>query len=428
MMAYTIETVNSCTKKLTFSFEQLDLSKQIKSAVKEKQKTSSLKGFRKGKAPMSVVEQLFGPQLETEALNKFVQDEFYEAVQKEELKVVGYPAFENMNYEPGKSVSFDAKVEIFPDFKLKKMDGYSFSKDKVELDEDEVQKLTKSKLESKAEMVEVEDSARALENGLFAVMNFQGTTEDGEKPENMKGEEFLLEIGSDQFIPGFEEGMIGMKAGDKKVLETTFPDSYHVEELKNAKVVFDVELLEIKEKRFPELSDELAKELGFDSVVDMDKKHRTTLESQKDRASQEKLQQEILEKIVEDNEFDVPVALLAQQQDHLKKDLEKNLRSQGFNDQMVEEYFTKWSDDMTAKAEFQVRSGLILDSLAKEYGIETSDSDLDEKIAETAAQSGLEPDKIREYYTSNANMKNNMMYAIKEEKTFKKLIESLKVS
>jgi trigger factor len=428
MMAYTIETVNSCTKKLTFSFDQLDLSKQIKTAVKEKQKSSSLKGFRKGKAPMSVVEQLFGPQIETEALNKFVQDEFYEAVQKEELKVVGYPSFENMNYEAGKSVSFDAKVEIFPEFKLKKMDDYSFSKEKVELVEDEVQELTKSKLESKTEMVEVEDSTRTLENGLFAVMNFQGTTEDGEKPENMKGEEFLLEIGSNQFIPGFEEGMIGMKSGDKKTLETTFPDSYHVEELKNAKVIFDVELLEIKEKRFPELTDDLAKELGFESVVDMDKKHRTTLESQKNRASQEKLQQEILEKIVEDNKFDVPVALLAQQQDHLKKDLENNLKSQGFNEQMMEEYFSKWADDMTAKAEFQVRSGLILESLAKEYGIETSDSDLEEKITETAAQSGLEPDKIREYYTSNANMKNNMMYAIKEEKTFKKLIENLKVS
>lgn len=428
MMAYTIENVNSCTKKLTFNFEQLDLSKQVQTAVKEKQKTSSLKGFRKGKAPMSVVEQLFGPQIETEALNKFVQDEFFEAVKKEDLRVVGYPAFENMKYEAGKSVSFDAKVEIFPEFTLKDMSGYSFTKEKVDLDDEEVEKLAKSKLESKAEMVEVEDSAKTLENGLFAVMNFQGTTAEGEKPENMKGEEFLLEIGSNQFIPGFEEGMIGMKSGDKKTIETTFPDSYHVEELKNAKVNFDVELLEIKEKRFPEMSDELAKEFGFESVDDMNEKNRTTLLSQKERAAQEKLQQEILEKIVEDNKFDVPMALLAQQQDHLRKDLEGNLKNQGFNEQMMEEYFTKWSDDMTAKAEFQVRSGLILDGLGKEYGIETSDSDLDEKIAETAAQSGLEPDKIREYYTSNANMKNNMMYAIKEEKTFKKLIESLKVS
>ena len=113
MMSYTIENVNSCTKKLTFNFEQLDLSKQIQTAIKEKQKSSSLKGFRKGKAPMSVVEQLFGPQIETEALNKFVQDEFFEAVKKEDLRVVGYPAFENMKYESGKSISFDEKLKFF---------------------------------------------------------------------------------------------------------------------------------------------------------------------------------------------------------------------------------------------------------------------------------------------------------------------------
>ncbi len=427
-MSYTVKSVNGCTKKLEFNFATLDLTKEIKAAVVRKQAQTNMKGFRKGKAPLAMVEQVYGPQIESDALNQFVQTQLFEAVNTEKLKTVGYPQFENVKYDSGKSVSFDAVVEVFPEIKLGDYSGLSFKKDKVEVTAEDMDKLTKNYLGSKAEMNEVADAGAKLAKGQFAVFNFEGVKEDGSRPENMKGSEYLLEIGSGQFIPGFEDGMIGMKKGEKKNILLTFPADYHATELQNAKVTFEVELLEIKEKKYPELNDEMAKEFGYESVADFNEKNKKNMLAQKERQANEKLHQEILEKLVKENKFDVPATLIQNQVKYLQDDLAKNLKSQGFNDAMVEEYFKRWATDVTSKAEFQVRSGLILDHLANEYKIETSESDFNKKIEESAAQAGMDVETVKKYYSANSNIKNNLMYAIREEKTFEELKKKMKIA
>ena len=149
-----------------------------------------------------------------------------------------------------------------------------------------------------------------------------------------------------------------------------------------------------KEKKYPELNDELVKEFGFESVEAFDKKNRESLLDQKTKASEEKLNQEIIEALVKENEFDVPQSLVEQQEEFLKNDLKNSLTQKGFNEQMMEEYFEKWGDDLKVKAIFQVRSSLILDQLAKTYNVETDNSDLDQKIEETAKSSGMKKEEI----------------------------------
>ncbi len=427
-MSYTVKSVNGCTKKLEFNFATLDLSKEIKQAVVRKQATTNVKGFRKGKAPLSMVEQVYGPQIESDALNSFVQSQLFEAVTKEKFKTVGYPAFENVKYDAGKSVSFDAVVEVFPEIKLADYSGYSFKKDSAEVTAEDMDKLTKNYLGSKAEMTEVTDAKAALKKGDFAVFNFEGVKADGSRPENMKGSEYLLEIGSGQFIPGFEDGMVGMKKGEKKNILLTFPADYHATELQNAKVTFECELLEIKEKKFPVLNDELAKEFGYESVADFNEKNKKNLAAQKERQAAEKLHQDILEKLVNENKFDVPATLVQNQEKYLQEDLAKNLKGQGFNDSMVAEYFERWKGDINTKANFQVRSGLVLDHLAQEFKIETSEADFNKKLEESAAMAGIDVETVKKYYSSNEQIKNNMMYAIREEKTFEALKKKIKVS
>lgn len=426
-MSYQVENVNGCTKKIIFNFESLDLTTEIKNELIKKQRSVSLKGFRKGKAPLSVVEKMYRPQVENDALNSFIQNQLYEAITKEDLRVVGYPNFENMKYEPSKSVSFDAIVEIFPEVELKDMSGLSFSKDKVVVEDSDVEDTKKNYLNSKAEMSEVKDENQALDKGLFAVMNFQGEMPNGEKPENMKGEEFLLEIGSGQFIPGFEDQMVGMKKGETKTIEVTFPEDYQAADLQNAKVKFEIELLEIKEKNYPEFTDELAKEFGYESVADFTEKNKKNLLDQRDRAAKQKLNQEILEKLVEENSFDIPVALVAQQENHLREDVKRTLTQQGFNDEMVKDYFDKWQGDLTKKAEFQVRSGLILDSIAKANNVEANQEDYEAKLNEVAASSGIELAQIKSFYDKDERMKNNLMFAIREEKTFEAIYTKVNV-
>lgn len=425
-MSYQVENINGCTKKLVFNFEGVDLSNQIEQALKEKQKSSNLKGFRKGKAPLNFVKQVYGAQVENDALYRFISEEFYKAVQEENLRAVGYPAFGDTKYE-NDNVSFEATVEIFPEFEVKDYSSYEFKKQDDAVTEKDFEELKNRYLAPKAEMIEVTDENKTLENGLFAVFNFEGEKPDGTRPENMKAEEFLLEIGSGQFIPGFEEGMIGLKKGEKKTIDVTFPGEYHEAELRDMKVKFDVELLEIKERKVPELNDELAKEFGFESAEDFDTKNRERLVAQKKREADMGLHEEILKKLVEENPFDIPKALVDQQKGAVREDLGANLRQQGFDEKMTEQYFEKWDEDITQKAEFQVRSGLILDSISKKYEIEATEDDLDKKIEEMASQSGMEKDQLASYYKSNESVKSNVMYAIREEKTFEKLIADMKV-
>ena len=213
-----------------------------------------------------------------------------------------------------------------------------------------------------------------------------------------------------------------------KTIDVTFPSDYHEEDLRDAKVKFDVEILELKEQVTPELTDELVKEFGFETVDEFKTKNKERLVEQKKREVQSALQEQILKKLVEDNSFDVPKVLVDQQKQSVKDELGANLKQQGFNDQMLEVYFEKWADDIAQKAEFQVRSGLILEQLAKKYDIKSEEADLDAKIEEMAKQAGMEKDQVEKYYKSNENVKNNLMYAIREEKTFDKLISEMKVS
>jgi trigger factor len=427
-MSYIIENVNGCTKKLVFNFDKVDLSKEIKEALVAKQSSSNLKGFRKGKAPLEMVQKLFGPQVENDALYRFISDQYYQAVKKENIRAVGYPQFGNTKYESGKTVAFEATVEIIPDFELKDYSKYSFKKEAETVTEEDFETLKKNHLSQKAEIAEVTDAGHKLAKGDFAVFNFEGEKADGSKPENMKAQEYMLEIGSGQFIPGFEDGMIGLKKGEKKDIKVTFPADYHEEALKNAPVIFHVELLEIKQKNLPEFTDELAKTFGYESVGDFTTKNKERMAVQKKREVASKLQQQILEKLIEENQFEVPKALIDDQKESVKQELSQNLKQQGFNDQMIGLYFERWDADVTTKALFQVRSGLILDKLARKYNIESTEADVDTKIEEMVAQSGMKKDEISKFYKSNENIKRNLMYAIREEKTFASLMKDMKVS
>ncbi|MFN8369442.1 MAG: trigger factor [Bacteriovoracaceae bacterium] len=426
-MSYQVEQVNGCTKKFLFKYEQVDLTKQVESALVEQQKKSNLKGFRPGKAPLDLVKKFYGGEVEGKAIEKFISQEYYNAIEKEGIHPVGYPNFLNSKIENSegsannKKISFEVVVEIFPNITIKDFSKLSFKKEDETISAADIEKTKKMMFKSKAQMVEVNDVA--LKDGLFAVLNFQGEKENGEKPEEMKGEEFLLEIGSKTFIPGFEDQLIGMKAKEKKDITVTFPSDYHMAELKNAKVKFHVELLEVKEQKYPEINDELVKEFGYESVSDFNEKTEKNLSYQKKRTVAENLNREILDKLVTENSFDIPSAMVANQEKHVKEDLKNNLLRQGFKEEHLAEYYEKWKEDITQKATYQIKTGLILDKLGKDFSIEVTDADFDEKFKEMGEMAGpkVKIEDVKKYYNSNTNLKNNLLYAIREEKTLKKI-------
>ncbi|MDA8793233.1 trigger factor [Bacteriovoracaceae bacterium] len=426
-MNYKVEEVNGCTKKLVFSCQDVDLSTEIEKALKSKQKTVNLKGFRKGKAPLSVVEKMYGEQAKQDAIGSYVAKEFYKAIEEEKIEPLGYPRFANTDFKDS-TITFEATIEIYPEIEIKDYSSLAFSKDDDNVSADEVEKYRESLISSRATIEEVKDKEAKIENGQFAIFNFEGEKEDGEKPENMKAEEYNLELGSRQFIPGFEEQMIGMKAGEKKDLKITFPEDYHEEALKNAAVTFHVELLEIKQRVFPELTDELCKEIGFETIENFNTKTEKILKNQKKRNSLRKLHEDILNKLVEDNAFDIPTALVAQQRQFVEQEMGQNLKAQGFSDAMVEEYKGKWQEDLNTKANYQVKTGLILNKLSKDFAIEVTEEDINNKYTEVAQENDMKLDEVKEIYGKNETSLKNLRYAISEEKTFEKIKESLSIN
>ncbi len=427
-MSYSIETINGCTKKLVFNFNDLDLSPQIEKSLKETQKKVSLKGFREGKAPLEMVKSLYAPQIESDALNNFIQDELFKTLQKENLNPVGQPSFENVKFEKNKSISFDVVVELFPEFELKDYSKLSFKKDATEVTAQELEDAKNQILEAKSEIVPVTDSKMALAKGHHAIFNFEGVRASGERPENMKGKDFDLVIGSNRFIPGFEDGMVGMVVGDKKNIEVTFPADYQEASLQSEKVTFEVEILEIKEKKYPEITPELLKDLGVESMEQLNERNKERILAQKEMQAKEKLKTEIMKKLAEENDFAVPASLVQRQFEMLKRDVHENLGKQGHGHDKVHEIIQGWEADLLKRAEDQVRGSLILDTLAKKYEVEIGEADIDTQMESIAKSYGIPAEEIKKFYASNEQAKRNMVFSLREEKTFNKLMSNLKIS
>ena len=293
-MTYTVSDVNSCTKKIVFTLPNVDLKTHIQKALQSKQKTVELKGYRKGKAPINMIEKFYGPQIENEALSRFIYDQIDQAVKTEGINPIDYPRIENADYKAPK-LNFEAVVEFFPTLKIKDLTKYSFKKDKVEVTSQDIEKAKAKYLKSRTTLEIVEDDSFKAKNGDYVHLNFQGKLSDGTMPENMKGIDYPLELGSKSFIQGFEEALVGLKKGDKKDISLNFPSDYHVENLKGQPVTFAVEVVLIKQKKVPELNLDLAKELGFESLEQMETSIRETILTQKERAAKEKLEKEVLE-------------------------------------------------------------------------------------------------------------------------------------
>lgn len=427
VMGYDVINVNDCTRKLVFHFDKMNLSTEIEQALEKKRSEVTIKGFRKGKAPLQMVKNIYLPEIKHDAINHFISNKFYDALKEADIRPIGNPEFSNVKLDKEDEIHFEVTVETFPDFELKDVSHLKFEKEKITVTEEEVVESRKRMLESKAQMVPVEGDNLVLDKGQFAVFNFQGELENGDKPENMKGEEYMLEIGSGQFIPGFEEGMIGLKVGEKKDVNVVFPETYHEASLQSKPVVFHVELLEIKEKKLPELTEEFLKELGFKSEEDLTEKVKGQIESQKTQMIKEKLKEDVLKKLSEEFEFSVPQYLLNEQKKSVEKNILGNLERQGLPQDKHAEYIEKWGKDLEEKALFQVRTGLIIEKFAEKYNVTVDEKDFEDKMKEMAEQSGMKVEDIMGYYGKNEQLKKNYMYTLREEKIFEKVLSEVKV-
>lgn len=425
-MKTNVESLSNLEKKLNIEIPADQVNTEFMNAFKHLQKSVEIKGFRKGKTPIDKIRSLYGDKIKGDVAQNLVQTNYFKALKEHDLMPVGMPDIDFKNPEEDKSFSFTAKFEVQPEIEVKTTEGLSVQKEKLNIPDEQIEKTIEQILENQAKMEEVK-LVRDLTNGDFAQIDFKGFI-DGEPLENGEAKGHVLEIGSNSFIPGFEEALIGMKQEEKKTISLKFPEDYHVETLKGKPVQFEVTLHKIQKKVKPELNDEFVKALGEHNTVEEFKKQLLddTTTSEEKRIEQD-LKNRLFKSLIKANPFDVPETLIKEQRQALVKDFQQRMQGQGFNEKDFAEYQEKWGSDFDETAEFMVRSALLIQKISKDNEIAATEKDMDAKLQEFADQTGLELSKVKEFY-AQGGQSANLEFQITEDKIFKFLLEKAKVT
>ena len=382
-----------------------------------------IKGFRKGKVTRKIYEQHKGVEsLYEEALNHIIQETYYDAIQEHNLEVVAQPKIDLdiTKIEKGKDFTYTATVATKPEVKLGEYKGFEYEKEVEEVTEEEIDKAIEGLLNQNAELIIKEEGT--LEKTDTAVFDFEGFV-DGETFEGGKAENHELQIGSGQFIPGFEDQMVGMKTGEERDINVKFPEDYQAENLKGKDAVFKTKLHEIKFKQVPELNDEFVKDLdreGIDTVDGLKAAEKQKLVDQKQQTSQNKAIDFAVDQAAQNAEIEIPQEMIDNEKnrmlDNTKRqaqqyglDFETYLSFSGMNQEQFEAQLMK-------DAERSIRYNLTIEAISKEEGIEATEEEVTAKFDELAKQYNMEVDQIK----SQVNPE-----AVSQEVVFRKTIDML---
>lgn len=425
-MKSSIENLSTLERRLNIEIPAATVSSAFDRVFKSIQKEAQIKGFRPGKAPLATVRSLYGDRVGQDVAQELIQQHYFKALQEHSVNPVNYPEFEFDVPAEDKDFAFSANFEIRPEINLKNYTGLEVLSEKLEMDEKRVEAVLENIRNSHAEWTAVLED-RPAQMGDMARFDFVGKV-NGELLENGSGQDFPLELGSNRFIAGFEEGIVGMKPGQTKTLNLNFPEGYHVESLSGAPVEFEVTLKEIQKKSLPELTPEfLATKMGgIESIEKLKENVRNNImESEKKRVEND-LKNRILRALVKANPVDVPASLLREQKSALVDDMKKRLSQQGLSEGDFAQYTDKWDADFDTTAREMIQSGFLVDALAVKEELTWNDEDLEKKYAEYAQQTGLEIEKIRDFY-SRPEQQQRITYMITEEKVIDFLTKKSKI-
>ncbi|RLJ87252.1 trigger factor [Planococcus citreus] len=400
------------------------LDKAFKKVVKE----INVPGFRKGKMPRQMFEKRFGVEsLYQDALDFILPDAYANAVEEAGINPVDRPEIDIEKLEKNEPLVFTAKVTVKPEVELGEYKGLEVSKEDTNVTDEEIEEQLKESQERMAELTVKEDGQ--VENGDTAVIDFEGFV-DGEAFEGGAGNDYSLEIGSNSFIPGFEEQLIGAKTGEQKDVEVTFPEEYHAEELAGKSATFKVTVNEVKAKELPELNDEFAKELDeeVESLDALRTKMKENLKAEKDNASETQMRDQLVQKAAENATVEIPQAMIDSEIDRMMQDFEQRLSQQGMNKELYFQFSGQDEDalreQMKADAETRVRVSLTLEAIAKAENMEVTSEDIDKELEKMAGQFNMDAEQIKTALGGTEMLEND----IRMQNTVEFLVENAKVT
>ena len=398
MSVKSCEKVEKSQVALTIEVGAAEFQAALEKAYQKMRRKINVPGFRPGKAPRKLIESMYGAEVfYEEAINIAFPDAYDAAVKEQELQVVGYPAVELVGDATQDGFTFKATVPVYPEVTLGTYKGLSAPKDEVKVTAADVDERIKTLQERNSRLVSVEREAK---EGDTAVIDFEGFL-DGVPFEGGKGENHSLELGSHSFVPGFEEQVVGMKAGEEKDLDITFPEDY-TPELAGKAVVFKVKVHEVKEKEMPALDDEFAKDVSeFDTLKDLKADIKKKLTAERTEAAQRAFEDVLMAKVAEGVEADVPHEMVDLQAEQMTEGFKQQLAAQGIPfDQYLKMTNTTEADFKSqayGPAEQQVKMDLAISAIVKAEGLEASDDEVEAEMKKVADKYGMDLDTVKKY-------------------------------
>jgi trigger factor len=426
-MQINVESLTSIKKKITVEVPADKVTAEIENAYAEIRKHAAIKGFRKGKAPMGLIQQNYAEKMADEVVKSLVNDTYFKALNEHKLNPVSYPKIESDELKQGQAFKYSATVEIFPEVEVKDYAGLELQKEQLVLDEQGVAARLKEMQENMAQLAPAPEG-HAAANGDFVTFDFVGSI-DGVPFEGGSAESYQLELGSGRFIPGFEEQMVGMAVGTSGTVKVTFPESYGSAELAGKPAEFAVTIKEIKQKELPELNDDFAKEFGeFETLDELKQKLAEFQKAQEERRIEQELHERLMKALIEKNELEVPESLVDRQVTMMLENTKQRLAAQRLSMEMMgmtdETYKLQFRDN----AREQVKGQLLLDALAEKEKLEASSEDIAEKIKEIAAATRQDVEKVAAHYGPESRGRENLAVQIREDKAVQFILERAKVA
>ena len=406
-MNVTVERVeNEATLKITAPAAEVNAG--YKKAVQKIADQANIPGFRKGKAPRAIIEMHYGKEaVKQEAFEIVANKAYSEALNQEKLIPVADPKVEESTFEEGKDMELTIKVTLKPEPELGEYKGLHVEKKEVEVTDEQVDAQIKDMMGRDAKMVVAEEGA-VIEKGDFAIIDFAGTV-DGEPFSGGEGKGYPLEVGSNSFIPGFEDQLVGLSKGDSTDVEVTFPEDYFVKDLAGKEAIFKVNIQDVKRKELPELNDEyVASKTEFKTVEDLRANYKERMQKAAEANAKAEYEHELIDLAVANAKFSVPEIMIEDKISQMVEEMKMSLESRKMSLDMYMQYtgldMAKIRENQRPVAEENVKTDLVLDAIAKAEDIQVDMADVDAEIAAISAQHGASPEEVKKIIKGNGTM------------------------
>lgn len=406
-MNVTVERVeNEATLKITAPAAEVNAG--YKKAVQKIADQANIPGFRKGKAPRAIIEMHYGKEaVKQEAFEIVANKAYSEALDQEKLIPVSDPKVEESTFEEGKDMELTIKVTLKPEPELGEYKGLHVEKKEVEVTDEQVDAQIKDMMGRDAKMVVAEEGA-VIEKGDFAIIDFAGTV-DGEPFSGGEGKGYPLEVGSNSFIPGFEDQLVGLSKGDSTDVEVTFPEDYFVKDLAGKEAIFKVNIQDVKRKELPELNDEyVASKTDFKTVEELRANYKERMQKAAEANAKAEYEHELIDLAVANAKFSVPEIMIEDKISQMVEEMKMSLESRKMSLDMYMQYtgldMAKIRENQRPVAEENVKTDLVLDAIAKAEDIQVDMVDVDAEIAAISAQHGASPEEVKKIIKGNGTM------------------------